>query len=223
MLALLFVCAPARADAPHIPEPLYFDLVRGLDARAGELEVNALFALSSQDANELEWSPEVEWSPLGGFAVELELPLHGQTLEAVKVSTQVRLASNARVAHGLQATVERYLDGGVSSQQLYLLAAQLHQYVSILLMLGPRIEFHKSRSPATSLLFNAAMFTHLQAHVAIGIEENCVRSRSRSTLELLPQVHLGLGQHVKLQLGLGVRREAATWAFFSALRVVYER
>jgi len=172
----------------------------------------------------LSGRPRSNGRPSEGLgSIELELPLHGQTLEAVKVSTQMRLTSNARVAHGLQATVEGYLDGSASSQQLYLLAAQLHPRVSILMMLGPRIEFHRARSQSTALLFNVAMFMRLQAHMAIGIESNCARSRSHTTLELLPQIHFGLGHHTKLQLGMGVRREAATWALFSALRIVYER
>ncbi|TVQ94833.1 MAG: hypothetical protein EA397_00685 [Deltaproteobacteria bacterium] len=43
---------------PHIPEPLFFDLVRGLGASKGELEVNVLMGLSRprEGRTMLEWA-----------------------------------------------------------------------------------------------------------------------------------------------------------------------
>jgi len=48
----------------HIPEPLMFDLVRGLGARQGELEVNSLadFPLNYTTTRGIDWAPEVEYA-----------------------------------------------------------------------------------------------------------------------------------------------------------------
>ena len=51
----------AEDDPVLIPEPMVFDLVRGLGADKGELEVNVLgvFPLESSDPRETEWAPEI--------------------------------------------------------------------------------------------------------------------------------------------------------------------
>src|SRR5690606_33047962 len=73
-------------SAPHIPEPLAFDLVRGLGARKGELEVNVLLEVPVGGVP--HWAPEVEWALADGAALELELPIRGTELEAIKFASQ---------------------------------------------------------------------------------------------------------------------------------------
>ena len=57
----------------NIPEPLMFDLVRGLGAKQGELEINALadFPVNHISHREVEWAPEIEYALFDGFAVLL--------------------------------------------------------------------------------------------------------------------------------------------------------
>jgi hypothetical protein len=59
-----------------IPEPLNFDLVRGLGARQGELEINSLadFPLNNTSNRGVEWAPEIEYALFNNFAIELEFP-----------------------------------------------------------------------------------------------------------------------------------------------------
>jgi hypothetical protein len=47
--------------AVHIPEPMIFDLVRGLGARRGEFEVNVLTQVPLNDTRSraVEWAPEI--------------------------------------------------------------------------------------------------------------------------------------------------------------------
>ena len=89
---------------PHIPEPLLFDLVRGLGSRAGEVEVNTLLVTRFRAGRvAVDWAPEVEWAFADGLALELELPMHERQLEAIKLAGQVTLPSSlANLTHGLQ-------------------------------------------------------------------------------------------------------------------------
>ncbi len=58
-------------DGPRIPEPMVFDLVRGLGARRGELEFNVLNLVPFRRGGpSYEWAPEVEYAVFDGFAVE---------------------------------------------------------------------------------------------------------------------------------------------------------
>src|SRR5690606_14286490 len=74
--------------APHIPEPLAFDLVRGLGARAGELEINTLAISPWSRRGPVEWAPEIEWAPRDDLALELELSIHNTQLHALKLALQ---------------------------------------------------------------------------------------------------------------------------------------
>ena len=68
------------AEGPHagehavcLPEPLVFDLVRGLGARRSELETNVLgqFTIGGSSNRKIHWAPEVEYGwvpPLGWVA-----------------------------------------------------------------------------------------------------------------------------------------------------------
>ncbi len=79
-----------EAAVVHIPEPMVFDLVRGLGAVQGEAEVNVLgvFPLRTSDPHGVEWAPGIEAAVLDGFALEFELPLEDTHLEAVKFAAQ---------------------------------------------------------------------------------------------------------------------------------------
>src|SRR5688572_24541264 len=71
-------------DLRTIPEPLAFDLVRGLGAARGELEVNTLGVVSLRRPG-IHWAPEVEYAFLDGHAFELELPFANQRFGGVKL------------------------------------------------------------------------------------------------------------------------------------------
>ena len=76
--------------ALHIPEPMVFDLVRGLGAGKGEFEANVLaeFPLDRTASREIEWAPEVEYAFADGLALEFELPFEDGELEGYKGAFQ---------------------------------------------------------------------------------------------------------------------------------------
>lgn len=73
VMMLLGWCLWASAEVgdiedtiPHIPEPMVFDLMRPLHARAGEVEVNTIGILPP--GGRLKWAPELEATLLDGLA-----------------------------------------------------------------------------------------------------------------------------------------------------------
>jgi len=190
---------------PHIPEPLVFDLVRGLGARRGELEVNTLAVVRLDDGT-VAWAPEVEWAFADGYAVELELPMHDRKLEAVKVALQgTLLGSGGNFVHGWQTFAEIGLDDGVTdSVALYMLGQRLTRRLSYLLMVGGRTVIGESGVDADAFLLNASAFWDAHEWQTRGWETNLeVGDRGEWRLRLMPQIHLQLGESFRIQLGAG--------------------
>ena len=80
-------------DGPRIPEPMVFDLVRGLGARRGELEFNTLSLVPFRHGGpKYEWAPEIEWAVADGFAVEYELPIFDTRIVAQKFAPSIPLS-----------------------------------------------------------------------------------------------------------------------------------
>lgn len=87
-----------KEESLEIPEPLMFDLVRGLGAKQGGLEINTLvhFPLNDFNGRGVEWAPEIEYALFDGFAVEVEFPFENRDLEAFKLAVQWTIgASNS--------------------------------------------------------------------------------------------------------------------------------
>ncbi|MGB5229070.1 MAG: hypothetical protein WBN55_12465, partial [Eudoraea sp.] len=111
LLSPLFAQEQFPQGIPDIPEPMVFDLVRELGARRGELEINvlAVFPLSSNSSHFVEWAPEIEYAIWDNFAVEFELPIEDGTLEALKVALQYTFgkSKSGRFIHGTQFMIEK--------------------------------------------------------------------------------------------------------------------
>ncbi len=191
--------------APHIPEPLNFDLVRGLGARRGELEINTLAVVRLGDG-QVGWAPEVEWAFADGYAVELELPLDDRHLEAVKLALQGTLpGSQGNFVHGWQTYAEIGLDEGVTeSVALYILGQRLSHQLSYLLMAGGRTVIGESGVDADAFLLNASLFWDSHEWQTRGFETNLeVGDGGEWILRLFPQIHLQLSESVRLQFSVG--------------------
>jgi len=218
-------CTPSvHADQiPHVPEPLNFDLVRGLDAKAGELEINSLFSARLSGTHALAWSPEVEWAPASGFGVEVELPISGGTIAGTKLSMQGRVAGSTQVAHGWQASFEHLWKGRRSLHVLYLLAVAVSPSISTLWMLGPRGSVRSAGSLDAEFIANASIFVRIHKGLTLGLEESYARSWSRTSIELLPQAHMDFGTHAALQVGMGFESTSRGLVPVVALRMIYQR
>lgn len=209
---------------PHIPEPLVFDMVRGMGARRGELEVNTL-AVVRLDDGEVLWAPEVEWAFADGYAFELELPFADEKLEAVKFAFQGTLpGSRGSFIHGWQTFAEVDTDDGVTeSVALYMLGQRLTHKLSLLAMAGGRTVIGRSGVDADAFLLNTSLFWDANEWQTRGLETNLeVGDSGRWLLRLFPQVHFQVSEHFRFQISFGADITADGADPTMAMRVILE-
>lgn len=209
--------------SPHIPEPLGFDLVRGLGARRGEVEVNTL-AIFDSGKRELAWAPELEWAFADGYAVELELPLVDRHLKAVKVGLQGTLpALSSSIAHGWQAIGEVPLEGGAQSGSLlYLFGQRPSSKISYLVMAGARGHFGGSGLTEPGGLLNASLFWDQHESQTFGLETNFSFSEAHWSVRMLPQLHVQVSRRLRIQLAAGLEFREERAAPLAATRMILE-
>lgn len=207
-----------------LPEPLYFDLVRGLASRAGELEVNSLF--SGRPGRAVTWAPEVEYAVADGMALELELPMVEDDIEAIKGALQSRLPlpENQTFIQGAQGIVETQLsDGHTDVTLLWLVAAAPDRTFSFIGMFGTRAPIDGSGIDTPEVILNPSVFARLANRWVVGLEVNgVVRLDQHHQLRLLPQVHWEPINHLRLQFGTGVEMDRESVAPQLAGRIVFE-
>jgi len=226
MLVAGISVASAAEPPPEVPEPLELDLVRGLGPRRGELEANVLGVVSLDHRHAIEWAPEIEWAPARDLAFEVELPMLDRRLEAIKLATQLTLhvSSRSRTAQGILVATALGLDRHQSAHALYVLAAELGRHGGLVTMIGPRWSVSPSHGPELGALLAASIFVSARNHHALGLEASWIRSAHTDELHLMPQAHLPLGRHARLQLGVGAHHEGMLgWGAVAGLRVIVER
>lgn len=193
-------------SSPHIPEPMVFDLVRGLGAKRHELESNVLF-LANARTGRVDWAPELEYAFADGFAFEVELPLLDRQLEAVKVAVQATLPSGAvhHFTHGLQSFGEVSLDSGeTDAVLLYMFGHRFDRTWSYLAMGGAKATVTGGGVRQGQGLLNASLFASPSEVVTWGFETNTsVSLEGDWKLRLFPQIHLQVGKHARIQLAAG--------------------
>lgn len=189
---------------PHIPEPLSFDLVRGLGAKRGEFEFNVLTSSSFRPYRGVGWAPEVEWAFADRYAIEFEIPMHDAQVEALKVAQQGTFRERRpKFIHGWQLIVEGKLKGVGEFTGLYLAGRRFGRRTSMLGMLGPRVVVEGTDLGA-EFIVNPSLFVDIDERFTVGLENNGVVDGRHSMIRSLPQVHLQLGRHARVQVGGGI-------------------
>jgi hypothetical protein len=203
-----------KIDAPHIPEPMVFDLVRGLGAKRGELEANTLVQVpfaSRRRGTTVLWAPEIEYALFDGFALELELPIENFSLVALKGAVQGTLSYSGSLAHGYQLITEYMLDHQVlESTALYLFGAKLSDRWSLMTMSGMRLESEllPGRGGAFAglgLLHNTNLFYTVSHVLNLGLESNFAYAHAQPNLLLMPQLHFAPSPMFNIQFGAGMQ------------------
>ncbi len=214
-------------SGPHIPEPLAFDMVRGLGARAGEVEVNTLL-LPRWSGGELtmDWAPELEWAPRDDLALEIELPMHGGQLHALKTAIQGTLARRSgRFIAGWQVIGE-FLPGEsmIKTTALYLVGLRLNRRWSMLGMSGLRTGWTwRPAGVELALLVNPSLFVDVGERLTVGVEHNvAVGLRGHVDVTALPQFHFQMSRRLRLQSGVGAQLQGGRLAVLGGLRLVLE-
>jgi hypothetical protein len=211
-------------SSPHLPEPMDFDLVRGLGAKGGEVEANVLVNGHFRGGRwtTTTWAPEVEWAIVDGFAVELELPMRDTELEALKFAAQWTAPSwSESVAHGLQGIVETEL--GQSAWEgtlLYLVGTRVGRAV-LFAMVGWRGHF--AAELEHQLLVNPSFFVDAHEVVTLGIEGQAAFGQDgRRSGRALAQIHWQVSRRFRIQLGGGVERVDGETGGVLASRLILE-
>lgn len=198
--------------AQRIPEPMVFDLVRPLDARKGELEVNTLFVLPLKGGERtLEWAPEIEYAFADGHAIELEFPLEGGSLKDIKVALQGKFGGglNERFIHGWQfiAKVNRE-DQTPTLDILHLAGYRFNGKWSLFSMQGMRRTRTDSGRQIKGL-YNLSVFHEINRRVTGGIETNFeFGCPGCAQVLLMPQIHIEPFRKHVLQFGVGMVKQS---------------
>jgi hypothetical protein len=197
-----------KPAAPHIPEPMVFDLVRSLGARRGELEINSLVFPGRRS---VKFAPEIEYEFADGYSVELELPFENQTLKTYKAALQ----GTFNVFHGgssvqgwqiigerARFSRERKLDA------LHLFGHRFNERLSMLTMEGVRRRRDEADQVNHQLLLNPTIFCDVTKRSVVGVETNLeIGARERRAL-VIPQVQLAVGKNYGVQFGVGMEKES---------------
>ncbi|MEB3198688.1 MAG: hypothetical protein VKP62_15940 [Candidatus Sericytochromatia bacterium] len=211
------------SDHPHhwVAEPIMFDLIRNLGARGGEREVGAVAHWHNQ---ELELGTEVEWVPVDGHALELEVANPHEPKRHLKGAYQGKLGSafGQRVLYGFHLLGGFQPERGEAEAGLsWVTALRPHPDWTALLVAGGRGRREEAETRLAALA-NGSLFFHLSDAWIVGGEANWQQQPGGwGRLDLLPQLRWDHDESVHLQLGVGVRLEGAGLAPVSALRLNY--
>ncbi|AUS04722.1 hypothetical protein C1A40_04185 [Tamlana carrageenivorans] len=221
-----------KPKAVDIPEPLMFDLVRGLGASKGELEINTLadFPMNHIDSRGVEWAPEIEYAVIDGLAFELEFPMHNFELEAIKVAAQYTLGQSKsnKFIHGIQVIGETMLNSRITElSMLYIPAYRFNKTWSAIGLFGVMIEMGADvPSKHHTILLNTSVFANLNEHLVLGLELNNTDTMQQGldsnemSLLVLPQMHYHIGHGYELQFGIGANFENSVAQASSVLRFI---
>ena len=220
-------------NAVLIPEPLVFDLVRGLGADRGELEINVLveqpLTLSGADEKPTAWAPEIEVAVIDGLALELEFPFEDGELIAEKFAVQgtFGVAFDNHFIHGTQFIAEHLRNESAWELTfLYIPGIRFDKTWSALMMIGFRTlvgndDDHAGESE-TEALFNFSLFADVSHRMTLGVETNYAAALSgEASLLAMPQLHFEITDHFMVQAGVGVRFTDEESLPEAATRIIY--
>ena len=215
-----------------IPEPLMFDLVRGLGAKQGELEINSLadFPLNDGSSRGVEWAPEIEYALFDNLAIEFELPFNDFELEAYKMAVQwtIGSAKNNKFIHGIQVIGESYIhDDILELNFLYVPAYRFSEVWSAIGLFGLMLESGADTPDKNyTIILNASVFADLNEHTIVGVEINnsdaVIQEIDDNGMDLLilPQVHYEFDSGFSFQFGVGPKISEGTTDASAVLRLI---
>lgn len=226
LVAVMMVSAPALAkEAPKIPEPMVFDMVRPLGAGQGELEANTLVQRNlSGPARTVEWAPEVEYALFDGFAVEAELPIEGTRITDYKMGLQGTFGTFAsgKGIHGVQYLgLYNRADQRWESTLVYIVGMRLNERWSTLGMIGVG-NITLSGPRHRNFIVNHSIFYDLGENMHLGVEINTLRGGESYAL-VMPQAQFTVAEKLSLQAGVGgVRSGGERWRPRVGVRLIKE-
>lgn len=228
LLSLTLLAALARPAAAHeaaapetnwVPEPMLFDLVRGLAARKGEAEVG--FGTNLR-GSEVEIGPEIELVVADGHALEFEITSPHTERRGVRGVYQATMGRGlgGNLLHGPHFT-GAYSPGEelAESTAVYVACLRLDPTWSVIAMGGAEAE-RRGTSARLNPIANASVFADLHDSLILGLEGTWSQSApARSRVDVLPQLRWDLNEAFHVQVGYGATLEDGQTRPLGSLRV----
>lgn len=209
--------------APRLPEPMVFDLVLPLGANKNEYEFNSMGQYNFEE-HAAEINPEFEYAYADGYGIEVEFPMRNAELEAYKVALQgtFNFLNTEKFIHGWQYIGEYHKHSKeMENDFLYLFGYQFNENWSMLNMTGFRFTDVRSRGRAEGL-FNSNLFYTISKDLILGLEVNYEARPGHPDIALImPQIHLQVAAHAKIQFGFGMKRSNHENFPHAATRIIF--
>jgi len=215
---------PAHNGLIDFPEPMVFDMVRGLGAEQGEVEVNTLVLVPTSPAAAI-WAPEIEAAVVDNFAIELEFGFYNLDLEALKLAFQGTVGMNDErgLGHGVQGLVEYLIDeDAFFSTALYILGVRLAPPLTLVAILGPALESHIQGKTYGGFVVNFTLFWAPHPRIVVGSEQNFEWFPNFYLIRWMPQIHLQVCSYFQIQAGFGFRHLDGHSSAEASARLVFE-
>ncbi len=194
--------------SPRLPEPMVFDLVLPLGASRNEYEFNSLGQYNFEE-HAAKINPEFEYAYADGYGIEFEFPMTNSELDAYKMALQgtFNFLNTEKFIHGWQYIGEYHKHSkAIENDLLYIFGYQFNENWSTLNMAGFRFTDARSRGRAEGL-FNGNLFYTVSKDLILGLEVNYEARPGHPDIALImPQVHLHIAAHAKIQFGFGMMR-----------------
>lgn len=202
ILTLFSLCS--FAETTSFPEPMVFDLMRGLDAKKGEVEVNSLFF--SENTDVINSSPEVEFAAADGLAFELELPIQNRQVEAYKFGTQYTIFTSPNFQIGIQGIYEKF--GQVDREDYYLTSIvdyKISSRFSFVGIIGGRSAVYTGIVDHNVFIMNLSLFYQIKDQFYVGVEndKNFYFVDQPVKVSTIPQVSFRINKVMRMQAGVG--------------------
>lgn len=207
----------------NIPEPLYYDMIGGLDARPGEIELNVL---AEYRGGNFRGGYEIEYTFARGVGLEVDLNASTAGIEGWQGNLEFTLPTSrsSPFQHGVLIGNE-YLLGNPQTPTgrtsgVYVAAVRLSQRWTALTMLGGRATAVRRGRTHVGGIWNPSVFFDATSRVTVGLEMSSVLDEDGTTdLVLLPQAHWQPARSWRFQVGSGLRVDETGTSMLSVLRV----
>ncbi len=211
------------SNSPRLPEPMVFDLVLPLGAKKNEFEFNTLLQYDAEHKAVL-MNPEFEYAYTDGYGIEFELPMENTTVEAYKVALQgtFNFLNTNKFIHGWQYYGEYYRHSKeLENNLLYIAGYQFNEKWSTLNMAGIRFTDVQSEGHVEELV-NSTLFYSYSSNLIAGLEVNWESRPNLPDIALvMPQLHVQIAKHTKIQIGFGMKRADHETFPHAATRIIF--
>ena len=216
---------PAHNGLIDIPEPMVFDMVRGLGAEQREIEANVLVLVPTSPAEAI-WAPELEAAVIDNLALELEAGFVNSDFELIKFALQgtVKMKPDGSIGHGIQGLFEYVPDADVFlATALYVLGARIAGPFTWLSLIGPAVETHVDGTGTDPGVFvNFSIFWAPHPRWIVGTEQNFEWFPNVYLIRWMPQVHWQVHAHFQWQAGFGLRHLDGDTSAEASTRLIAE-